>query len=124
MKLNQLLTKTEYNTVVAGADVTISYKDGLFLYHALNKISENMRKAQEEVGQMTDNIEPNATLRDTCLILESMHQLLMPIATEIVIPKQGIDIYAYNSAEEATINLKKKSFKHNYDDVVAAVENH
>jgi len=119
MILQEITTKTAHNTIVTGAEVHINYKDGLFLYHALNKISENMRKVQEEVGQMTDNIEPNATLRDTCLILESMHQLLMPIAMEIVIPTQGVDIYSYTSSEEATINLKKKpSYKYN-DDVVA-----
>jgi hypothetical protein len=112
MKLNQLNTKTGYNEVVVGANVELSYKDALFLYKAFNKLQENMPRIQHEVGIITDNIEPNEMIREVRevrLILESMHRLLVPIATEIIMPSTSIDIFNYNSVEEvSTINLKKE----------------
>jgi len=114
MKFNQHNTRTDYNTVVVGGNVDISHKDALFLYHALNHLSKVVSDLANEMPQLTDNEGPNNNIADIQNIMNGMHELLMPIACEIVIPKQTVDIFNYVSTDEVqTINLKKR--KGEYD---------
>lgn len=120
MNLLKINTETGYKTVATGANVELSYRDALFLFHAFNTLRDNMKVLQDEVLQLTDNIEPNAMLRDTSSIIQSMDNLLMPIATEVVIPKETIDIFNYVSEEEpidaepVQSNTKTKAAKNDY----------
>ena len=67
-------------------------------------------------------VREGMTSPNTLQVSQSLDALLMPIAQEIVIPSQGVDIYCYVSTEEATINLKKKQ-KYDMDSSVAEVVN-
>jgi hypothetical protein len=114
MKFNQHNTRTDYNTVIVGGNVDFSHKDALFMYHAFNHLSKVVTNLADLMPQLTDNIEANENMSEIQNILNGMHNLLMPIAMEIVIPTQGIDIFKYISADEIpTINLKKR--KGEYD---------
>jgi len=115
MKLNQLNTQRDYATVITGANVDISYRDGLFLYHAFMALRENMTKLSKQIpNDMADVEGPETLVNNTAEILQSMDALLMPIAEGIVIPKEGIDIYNYVSPQEkehtGRISLKKKRY--------------
>ena len=112
MKFNQHNTRTDYNTIVTGGNVDFSHKDALFMYHAFNHLSKVVTNLADLMPQLTENIEANENMSQIQSILNGMHELLMPIACEIVIPKQGVDIFNYVSTEEATISLKKKKVEY------------
>jgi len=108
MKLNNLNTTREYSNIVNGGNVDISYRDALFLHHAFDELQKNMQLLRSEVAAMTDNEGPNELVNKTGQVLESMYNLLSPIANEIIMPSTDINIFAYVSEEEKGINLKKK----------------
>lgn len=97
MFVNNVNTKETTGILTVSADLVLSRKDALFIYHGLAQLHEDMNKLGHEVRECTSNHGPGDILSRISDVMMGFDKMLRPAAEAVLLPNEEVNVFDYES---------------------------